>query len=97
MIAFDAAVELTKHNTPPSMRSLEAIDRVREAVRALPGANNVSVTWCSRPPSAHRWVSVHHNERRAARAVQVTNMLQEMVEVEVRLVLYPAAVKILPY
>jgi hypothetical protein len=97
MIAFDAEIGLTKQNTPPGMRSAEALDRVKQAIEALPGAGNVSVTWCSRPSPTHKWVLVCHQERRRPMAAIVTAMLEEMIEVEVRLVLYPAVVKILPH
>ena len=54
MPAFDISINLTAEAIPPGLPPLVAVERVREAVKAIAGAGYVDVEWCggARPSGA---------------------------------------------
>ena len=56
MPPFDVCLDLTVRTVPEGMAPQIAVERVRSAIEALPGAGWVSVEWCGHAPS--RWLRV---------------------------------------
>ncbi len=59
MTGFDASIDLTIHSVPTGIDVAEAVVRVRAAVDDVPGANWVSVEWCSDAPAFLPWLTLY--------------------------------------
>ena len=58
MTSFDACLDLTVRVVPGGTPPKVAVERVRSAVQALPGAAWISVEWCGDAPGESRWLRV---------------------------------------
>ena len=56
MPPFDACIDLTVRTVPEAIAPGDAVERVRSAVEALPGAGWISVEWHGDAPG--RWLRV---------------------------------------
>ncbi len=56
---FDVSVDLTHGTMPPGMPLDLAVAKVQDAIRAIPGAEFVSVEDCRGAPTTLRWVTTY--------------------------------------
>ena len=89
MLQFDASVDLTEHNIPPGMPPTVAVERAREALRALTGAGWVSVEWCGGAPAGASWARVYKRGSAEPLPDPVCKAVLALLKLTVRKALFP--------
>ena len=90
MPAFDVSIDLTTDAIPPGLAPPVAVERVRAAVAAIPGAGFVSVAWCSGTAPRDAWVRGSQSGRSHAFDGAMGDRLAGWVRTEARRALFPA-------
>ena len=95
MTAFDVSIDLTTDAIPPGLPPLVAVERVREAVKAIAGAGYVDVEWRGGSPPSDAAVRVYQPGQAHPLAGALGERLGRWIRDEVRRALFPspAAVK----
>ena len=89
MPAFDVSIDLSADSIPPGLPPLVAVERVREAVKAIAGAGYVDVEWCGATPPSDAALRVYQPGQAHPLSGPLGERLGRWIRDEVRRALFP--------